>query len=162
MSAVAPAPPAAATGGRPAGFRPDVEGLRAIAVLSVLAYHAGLPLITGGFGGVDVFFVLSGFILSHVYLAQAGEKRFSYGRFLWARVARVYPLHIATLIGVGQWARAAVDDIVSQHVTGPVRSRAAFDEALAATRTHVAQRVLTVVAEVEPVLAQRTEVLAHQ
>ena len=55
---------------------------------------------------------------------------------------------------------AAVDDIVTQHVTGPVRSRAAFDEALAATRTHVAQRVLTVVAEVEPVLAQRTEVLA--
>ncbi|MHA7127079.1 ATP-dependent RNA helicase HrpA [Janibacter indicus] len=55
---------------------------------------------------------------------------------------------------------AAVDDIVAQHVTGPVRSRAAFDEALAATRTHVAQRVLTAVSEVEPVLAQRTEVLA--
>nr|WP_068265227.1 ATP-dependent RNA helicase HrpA [Janibacter limosus] len=55
---------------------------------------------------------------------------------------------------------AAVDDIVVQHVTGPVRSRAAFDQALAATRTHVAQRVLTAVSEVEPVLAQRTQVLA--
>ena len=54
---------------------------------------------------------------------------------------------------------AAVDDIVAQHVAGPVRTRAAFDEALAATRTHVAQRVLTIVAEVEPVLAQRAEIL---
>lgn len=54
---------------------------------------------------------------------------------------------------------AAVDDIVAQHVRGPVRTRAAFDEALAATRTHVAQRVLTIVAEIEPVLAQRTEIL---
>ncbi len=53
---------------------------------------------------------------------------------------------------------AAVDDIVAQHVAGPVRTRAAFEEALAATRTHVAQRVLTIVAEVEPVLAQRTEI----
>ncbi len=54
---------------------------------------------------------------------------------------------------------AAVDDIVAQNVRGPVRTRAAFDEALAATRTHVAQRVLTIVAEIEPVLAQRTEIL---
>ena len=54
---------------------------------------------------------------------------------------------------------AAVDDIVAQLVPGSVRTRAAFDEALAATRTHVAQRVLTIVAEVEPVLAQRTEIL---
>ncbi|WP_338751581.1 ATP-dependent RNA helicase HrpA [Janibacter alittae] len=54
---------------------------------------------------------------------------------------------------------AAVDDIVAQHVDGPVRTNAAFEEALAATRTHVAQRVLTIVAEVEPVLAQRSEVL---
>ena len=43
MSAVAPTPPPADAGHRPASFRPDVEGLRAIAVVSVLAYHAGLP-----------------------------------------------------------------------------------------------------------------------
>ncbi|QBF46365.1 ATP-dependent RNA helicase HrpA [Janibacter limosus] len=55
---------------------------------------------------------------------------------------------------------AAVDDIVLQHVTGPVRTRADFDQALTATRTHVAQRVLTAVSEVEPVLAQRTAALA--
>ena len=55
---------------------------------------------------------------------------------------------------------AAVDDIVAQHVAGEVRTAAAFEQALKATRTHVAQRVLTIVAEIEPVLAQRTEVIA--
>lgn len=56
--------------------------------------------VTKGYLGVEVFFVLSGFILSHVYLQAAGEKRFSYGGFLWARIARVYPLHLLTLFGV--------------------------------------------------------------
>ena len=58
-------------------------------------------VVAKGYLGVELFFVLSGFILCHVYLAAAGEKRFSYREFLWARIARVYPLHIATLIGVG-------------------------------------------------------------
>lgn len=56
--------------------------------------------VTRGYLGVEVFFVLSGFILSHVYLEAAGEKRFSYGGFLWARIARVYPLHLLTLAGM--------------------------------------------------------------
>src|SRR5699024_7110653 len=55
---------------------------------------------------------------------------------------------------------AAVEDIVTQHVGRPVRSRSDYDEALAAVRTHAAQRVLTIVAEVEPVLGLRSEVLA--
>ncbi|MCG2663964.1 acyltransferase [Brevundimonas sp.] len=65
-------------------------------------------LVAKGYLGVALFFVLSGFILSHVYLAAHGEKRFSYGSFLWARIARVYPLHIATLIGVGVLALGAL------------------------------------------------------
>ena len=56
--------------------------------------------VTKGYLGVETFFVLSGFILSHVYLQAAGEKQFRYGGFLWARIARVYPLHLATLAGV--------------------------------------------------------------
>lgn len=57
-------------------------------------------LTTKGYLGVELFFVLSGFILAHVYLVSFGEKRFSYRSFLWARIARVYPLHIVTLLGV--------------------------------------------------------------
>ncbi len=63
--------------------------------------------VTRGYLGVEVFFVLSGFILSHVYLEAAGEKRFSYGGFLWARIARVYPLHLLTLAGMAALGIAA-------------------------------------------------------
>ena len=95
----------------------QLTSLRFFAAFWVVLFHywpkldfdGAIPLfVQKGYLGVELFFVLSGFILSHVYLAQAGEKRFSYGRFLWARVARVYPLHIATLLGVGLLAGAAI------------------------------------------------------
>ncbi|HEX8471538.1 MAG TPA: acyltransferase [Brevundimonas sp.] len=65
-------------------------------------------VIAKGYLGVELFFVLSGFILCHVYLAAAGDKRFSYRDFLWARIARVYPLHIATLLAVMALGLAAI------------------------------------------------------
>jgi peptidoglycan/LPS O-acetylase OafA/YrhL len=65
-------------------------------------------LVAHGQFGVELFFTLSGFILSHVYLTGYGERRFSYGPFLWARLSRVYPLHIATLGVVGLMAGAAL------------------------------------------------------
>jgi peptidoglycan/LPS O-acetylase OafA/YrhL len=64
--------------------------------------------IAKGSLGVELFFVLSGFILSHVYLASFGERTFSYRGFLWARLARIYPLHLATLLGLGLLVGAAV------------------------------------------------------
>lgn len=99
----------------PADLRP-ITALRFGAAMWVAVYSfwenlagAGQSgLVAKGYLGVELFFVLSGFILSHVYLAAAGEKRFSYRGFLWARIARVYPLHIATLIGVGLLAAAAL------------------------------------------------------
>ncbi len=66
-----------------------------------LAIHATPALIAKGYLGVDLFFVLSGFILCHVYLQSAGDGQMKYIPFLWARLARVYPLHLATLAGVG-------------------------------------------------------------
>ena len=89
---------------------PDLRALttlRFLAALWVVLYTAWPHLdvsfvpvaVTKGYLGVETFFVLSGFILSHVYLEAAGEKRFSYGGFLWARLARVYPLHLVTLFG---------------------------------------------------------------
>jgi peptidoglycan/LPS O-acetylase OafA/YrhL len=74
----------------------------------VTAYHFWPTLgverpamVAKGYLGVDLFFILSGFILCHVYLRPFGERRFSYREFLWARLARIYPTHIVTLIGFG-------------------------------------------------------------
>jgi len=100
---------------------PDLRALttlRFLAALWVVLYTAWPHLdvgfvpvaVTKGYLGVETFFILSGFILSHVYLEAAGEKRFRYGGFLWARLARVYPLHLVTLfgmIGLGVVATAA-------------------------------------------------------
>jgi peptidoglycan/LPS O-acetylase OafA/YrhL len=81
------------------GYRPDVDGLRAIAVLSVVLYHAGLPLTSGGFVGVDVFFVISGFVISKSLLADLNRGRFSVAGFYERRVRRIFPALFVTLAG---------------------------------------------------------------
>lgn len=111
----------------PADLRP-ITALRFGAAIWVAVYTfwenlAGVGrsgLVDKGYLGVELFFVLSGFILSHVYLQAAGEKQFSYRGFLWARIARVYPLHLATLIGVGLLAAAAL--VAGMSVDGNVLS----------------------------------------
>ncbi len=66
------------------------------------------PLVVAkGYLGVELFFVLSGFILSHVYAEALVAGRFRYGGFLWARLARIYPLHLATLVAMGAMAAGA-------------------------------------------------------
>ena len=60
-----------ATGRRSFAFRPDVEGLRAVAILAVVGYHVGLPFFSGGFVGVDVFFVISGFLITGLLVQEA-------------------------------------------------------------------------------------------
>ena len=97
-----------------AHIRP-LTALRFFAAFWVVLYHYWPNLDVGftpaiaskGYLGVEAFFVLSGFILCHVYLSGFGEGRFRYGDFLWNRLARVYPLHLATLVGVGAMALAA-------------------------------------------------------
>jgi len=70
------------------GFRPDIEGLRAVAVLSVLIYHAGLVWVPGGFVGVDIFFVISGFLITSLMVREIDRKgRLGLADF-WARRAR--------------------------------------------------------------------------
>lgn len=90
-----------------ANIRP-LTSLRFFAALWVVLFHywpklavdVTPALVTKGYLGVELFFVLSGFILCHVYLTAFGEGRFRYGAFLWNRLARVYPLHLATLLGM--------------------------------------------------------------
>jgi len=85
----------------------SLTSLRFFAAMWVVAYHfwpnLGLAMpavIAKGYLGVELFFVLSGFILCHVYLENFGQGRFNYREFLWARLARIYPVHLAVLLGL--------------------------------------------------------------
>jgi peptidoglycan/LPS O-acetylase OafA/YrhL len=92
-----------------------LTALRFFAAFWVVLFHYWPNLAVGftpaiaakGYLGVEAFFTLSGFILCHVYLQGFGQGRFRYGDFLWNRLARVYPLHLATLLGIGLMAAAA-------------------------------------------------------
>ena len=91
----------------PQNLKP-LTAMRFFAAMWVVSYHfwpsLGLTmpnLVAKGYLGVELFFVLSGFILSHVYLRAFGEQRFRYPDFLWARLARIYPVHLAMLAGMG-------------------------------------------------------------
>jgi len=84
-----------APGDRP--FRPDVEGLRAVAIALVVLYHAGFPGVTGGYVGVDVFFVISGFVITGLLLRErVGTGRTSVLDFYARRCRRILPA--ATLV----------------------------------------------------------------
>jgi len=77
-------------------FRADINGLRALAVLSVLAFHAGLPA-PGGFAGVDIFFVISGFLISRIILSEREAGDFSLLDFYGKRVKRILPALLLVL-----------------------------------------------------------------
>ena len=77
---------------RGSNFRPDIEGLRAVAILAVVAYHAGLSAIPGGYVGVDVFFVISGFLITdHLGRELAEKGGISFGAFYARRARRLLP-----------------------------------------------------------------------
>jgi peptidoglycan/LPS O-acetylase OafA/YrhL len=72
-------------------YRPDIDGLRALAILSVVLYHAFPTFLTGGFVGVDIFFVISGFLISSIVFKEAHEGRYSHVRFYARRIKRIFP-----------------------------------------------------------------------
>jgi peptidoglycan/LPS O-acetylase OafA/YrhL len=78
-------------------YRPDIDGLRAVAILSVVLYHAGVPGITGGFTGVDIFFVISGYLIGGQIYTELRGGRFSYLRFYRRRAKRILPAFFAAL-----------------------------------------------------------------
>lgn len=72
-------------------FRKDINGLRAYAVVAVLLYHFGITGMGGGYAGVDMFFVISGFLMTAIILPRVEEGRFSLSGFYLARVRRILP-----------------------------------------------------------------------
>ena len=78
-------------------FREDINGLRAIAVLSVVFYHANFPIFKGGWLGVDIFFVISGYLISNIIVSELNESKFSFRRFYTRRIKRILPALFFTI-----------------------------------------------------------------
>lgn len=87
-------------------YRPDIDGLRAVAVLAVVAYHAAPGWLPGGFIGVDVFFVISGFLITRILAGQLAEGRWSLADFYARRIRRIFPalgLVLLASLAAGWW-----------------------------------------------------------
>ncbi len=80
------------------GYRADIDGLRAIAVLSVVIFHAFPDFLKGGFVGVDIFFVISGFLISGIIYQNLENKKFSFIDFYGRRIRRIFPALILVML----------------------------------------------------------------
>jgi peptidoglycan/LPS O-acetylase OafA/YrhL len=131
-------------------YRHDIDGLRAIAVVLVILYHAGVPPFSGGYIGVDVFFVISGFLITSVIVAQAETGRFSLIGFYAGRVRRLLPLTLLTLtttVLIGVWLLPSTRAI---ELVGDARSALFYianwrfaDKSVAYFDTEVSEGLLT-------------------
>jgi peptidoglycan/LPS O-acetylase OafA/YrhL len=79
------------------GYRPDIDGLRAIAVLAVIAYHFHIGPLPGGFIGVDIFFVISGYLITSIIVGKLDADSFSFLDFYQRRIRRIFPA-LATML----------------------------------------------------------------
>jgi peptidoglycan/LPS O-acetylase OafA/YrhL len=112
------------TGNAPTSQRLDIQGMRGVAVLLVVLSHAGLAALAGGYVGVDVFFVLSGFLITGILLKEARhEGKVSIARFYGNRAKRILPVGALVLV---------VTALAGAWVLNVVRARSLFDDITAA------------------------------
>ncbi|MCA0293280.1 MAG: acyltransferase [Actinobacteria bacterium] len=109
------------------GFRPDVEGLRAIAVLTVMWFHARLPGLPGGFAGVDIFFVISGFLITGQLVREVErDGRVSLPRFYARRAKRLFPAAATVLVTTGLLTATVLSRIDRHDFGGDIVAAAAY------------------------------------
>lgn len=103
-------------------YRADIDGLRAIAVLSVVIFHAFPSALRGGFIGVDIFFVISGYLISTIIVGNLENHTFSFADFYGRRVRRIFPVLIMVMVAsqVAGWYLMLADEYkqLGAHVTG--------------------------------------------
>jgi peptidoglycan/LPS O-acetylase OafA/YrhL len=108
----------------PQKYRPDIDGLRAVAILPVVAFHAFPAWVPGGFVGVDVFFVISGYLISLIILERLQGGTFSFRDFYGRRIRRIFPALVAVLLAslTWGWFRLFASDyaLLGKHVAAGV------------------------------------------
>src|SRR4051794_7805462 len=98
-------------------FRPDVEGLRAVAIVLVLLAHAGVGAAGGGFVGVDVFFVISGFLITRLLVGELDRTgAISLARFYARRVRRLMPQALLAIVAVALLSRLVLSPLEADAV----------------------------------------------
>jgi peptidoglycan/LPS O-acetylase OafA/YrhL len=108
-------------------YRADLDGLRAISVLLVIAFHAGITQLAGGFIGVDVFFVISGFLITGILLAEATKTRsISLRNFYARRIRRLLPLSALVLVATVLAGIVFVPALDRGRLLGDARSAALY------------------------------------
>jgi peptidoglycan/LPS O-acetylase OafA/YrhL len=108
-------------------FRPDIEGLRAIAIVAVLLAHAGVPFLAGGYVGVDVFFVISGFLITGLLVRELeGTGTISLRGFYARRAKRLLPLSAVLLVTVGVLSMILLSPLRNTEVAGDIIASALY------------------------------------
>ncbi len=106
------------------GYRPEIDGMRALAVASVVLFHLKVPLFDGGFVGVDVFFVISGFLITGLIRTEHQRGTFSFANFYVRRIRRLFPALLVTL---------AVTLVAGAFVLAPSRLESLSDSVILAS-----------------------------
>ena len=101
-------------------YRTDIDGLRAIAVLFVVFYHAWPESISGGLIGVDIFFVISGYLITNLIFDDLSKNKFSFVDFYSRRIGRIFPALILVLftVAISGWILLFTQEFqqLGQHV----------------------------------------------
>ena len=79
-------------------YRPDIDGLRALAVLAVVLFHLSPTLLPNGFLGVDIFFVISGFLITTILYREMEQNNFSFANFYNRRIRRILPVCFVVIV----------------------------------------------------------------
>ena len=107
-------------------YRREIDGLRAIAVMPVLFSHAGFSIFSGGFVGVDVFFVISGFLICGILIDEMQTDKFSFASFYYRRARRILPASLAVIVATYVFAWLWMDFVQFQEFSSSALASVTF------------------------------------